>query len=51
MENWMKDIANKLGTKHSDLLAVIRAGKKGAKKRTNKHNRQLQNKQLKKYGG
>ena len=39
MQTWMKDIADKLGTKHTDLLAVIRAGKKGAKRRTVKHNR------------
>lgn len=48
MEQWMKDVADKLGTKHSDLLAVIRSGKRGAKRRTVKHNRMQLKKNLKK---
>ena len=47
MENWMKAIADSLGTKHSDLPAVIRAGKSGAKKRTIKRNRREAKKDLK----
>lgn len=39
MQEWMKEIANKLGIQHSDLLAVIRAGRSGAKRRTVKRNR------------
>lgn len=39
MQKWMKDLASKLGTQHSDLLAVIREGKSGAKRRTVKRNR------------
>jgi len=45
-QQWMKDIADKLGTKHSDLLAVIRSGKKGAKKRTVKRNRHIEKSNL-----
>lgn len=47
MTNWKKDIADQLGTKHSDTEAVIRAGKKGAKKRTSRHNRQKQKTEIK----
>jgi hypothetical protein len=34
-------VTKKLGSKHSDIQAVIRAGKKGAKHRTAKRNRRL----------
>lgn len=49
MDKWMKDIADKLGTKHSDLLAVIRAGKRGAKRRTVKHQRSKAKNSLRNY--
>ena len=46
MTDWSKAIADALGTKHSDTQAVVRAGKKGAKKRTVKRNRQAAKKDL-----
>lgn len=33
---WHQEIAEKLGSKHSDTQALIRSGKKGAKRRTNR---------------
>jgi hypothetical protein len=36
---WHQDIAQTLGSHHTDTLAVIRAGRRHAKKRTNKRNR------------
>jgi hypothetical protein len=39
---WYEEIAIKLNTKHSDTQAVIRSGKRSAKRRTNRHMRQLE---------
>lgn len=34
--DWQQKIAEEMGSKHSDTVAVVRAGKKGAKKRSNR---------------
>jgi hypothetical protein len=39
---WHERIARELKSKHSDTVAVIRSGKRGAKHRTNKRRRQLE---------
>jgi hypothetical protein len=36
MAKWHEKIAEELGSHHSDIQAVIRSGKRGAKKRTNR---------------
>jgi hypothetical protein len=40
--NWHEKIAEEIGSHHSDTLAVVRGGKTGAKRRTNRHRRQNQ---------
>ncbi len=40
--SWHEDIAKQL-SKHSDTIAVVKAGKKGAKKRTSRRNRRSKN--------
>ncbi|MFY3741599.1 MAG: hypothetical protein HMLIMOIP_002057 [Candidatus Nitrosomirales archaeon] len=41
---WYEKIAKELRSKHSDTLAVIRSGKKGAKRRTSRRRRRLEKK-------
>lgn len=36
---WHEEIAEQLGSNHSDTISVIRVGKNGAKRRTNRRNR------------
>lgn len=38
--SWHEDTANQMGSHHSDTMAVIREGKRGAKRRTNRRRRQ-----------
>ena len=40
--NYDQQIAKALNSKHSDTQAVIRSGKKGAKRRTNRRRRQME---------
>jgi hypothetical protein len=44
MMKWHEKIAQEIGTKHSDTQAVIRSGKKGAKRRTNRRQRRYMKK-------
>lgn len=44
---WHEEITKQLRSKHSDSLAVIRSGKRGAKKRTNRRKRRLMKKEMK----
>ena len=43
---WHEEIAYLLGSKHSDTQAVIRAGKKGAKKRSSRLERRKAKKNI-----
>jgi len=41
MSKWHEKIAKELGSHHSDTQAVVRSGKRGAKKRTNRLERRI----------
>lgn len=48
---WEDEIAEKLGSRHSDTQALIRSGKKGAKQRTNRLRRRRQRAQERRANG
>lgn len=46
MAKWHEEIAKLLGSKHSDTQALVRAGKKGAKKRSSRLSRRKARREL-----
>jgi hypothetical protein len=46
MAKWHEDIAKALGSRHSDFLALVRAGKNGAKKRSSRRERRKAKKNI-----
>lgn len=49
MSKWHEKIAEELGSHHSDTQAVIRSGKRGAKKRSNRLERRKSKQESKLY--